>query len=124
MFVPQFEPLIAQSYADDVHEQIMSGWIGPSKATQAFEEKLCEITGAKYCLSTTSGTTALLMALSALDLHPNSTILFPAYTFLAGANAARFLGHKVKLIDVNPETLCMDPNSLQEIFRFKIINKL
>jgi len=31
MFVPQFEPLIAQSYADEVHKQIMSGWIGPGK---------------------------------------------------------------------------------------------
>lgn len=114
MFVPQFEPLIVQSYADDVQKQIMSGWIGPSKTTQAFEEKLCEITGAKYCLSTTSGTTALLIALSALDLPPESTVLFPSYTFLAGANAARFLGHKVKLIDINPETLCMNPNLLQE----------
>lgn len=114
MFVPQFEPLIAQSYADDVHQQIMSGWIGPGKATQAFEEELCKITGAKYCLSTTSGTTAILMALSALDLPPGSTILFPSYTFLAGANAAKFLGHRVKLVDINPETLCMNPNLLQE----------
>lgn len=114
MFVPQFEPLIAQSYADDVHKQIMSGWIGPGKATQAFEEELCKITGAKYCLSTTSGTTAILMALSALDLPPRSTILFPSYTFLAGANAARFLGHRVKLVDINPETLCMNPDLFQK----------
>lgn len=114
MFVPQFEPLITQSYADEVHKQIMSGWIGPGKATQSFEETICKITGAKYCLSTTSGTTAILMALSALDLPPESTVLFPSYTFLAGANAAKFLGHKVKLVDIKPETLCMNPNLVSE----------
>jgi perosamine synthetase len=114
MFVPQFEPLITAIYADNVKHQIMSGWIGPGKATQAFEEAICQITGAKHCLSTTSGTTALLMALSALHLPRNSTILFPAYTFLAGANAARFLGYKVKLVDIRPETLCMDPNLVSD----------
>lgn len=107
--IPQYEPYIRQEYADVVYKQIMSGWLGPGKTTFAFEEKICEITGSKYCLSTTSGTTAIIIALLSLELKPESTVLFPAYTFLAGANAARFLGYKIKLVDIKPETLSMTP---------------
>lgn len=116
-FIPQYEPLIKPSYADAVSKQILSGWIGPDKTTEAFEAKICEITGADYCISTTSGTTALMIALKVLTpedyWHRNKKIImFPAYTFLAGANAARFLDHKVKLVDIKRTTLCMNPGLL------------
>ena len=114
-FIPQYEPLIAESYADAVRDQILSGWVGPAKTTLEFEEKICEITGAKYCVSTTSGTVALLMSIIALDLRKNSKILFPAYTFLAGANAARLSGHRVQFVDIKLETLSMDPRLLLDI---------
>lgn len=114
-FIPQYEPLIAESYADAVRDQILSGWVGPSKTTVAFEEKICEITGAKYCVSTTSGTVALMMAVFALDLRKGSKILFPAYTFLAGANAAKLSGHEVQFVDIRLETLSMNPKLLLDI---------
>lgn len=109
-FIPQYEPLINKSYADAVNKQILSGWIGPSQTTLEFENKICEITGAKYCVSTTSGTTALMMAVIASKLKNHSKILFPAYTFLAGANAAKIMGHKIKLVDIKKETLSMNPD--------------
>lgn len=110
--IPQFEPLIKETYAEEVSNQVLSGWIGSAKATLEFEGHIQRITGSKYCLSTTSGTTALLIALAALELPPKSTVLFPAYTFLAGANAVRFLGHTIKLIDVREDTTCMDPDQV------------
>jgi len=111
-FIPQFEPLIEESYAEAVKQQILSGWIGPAKTTQAFEQKICEITGSKYCIVTTSGTAALMLAISSLELLANSTIIFPSYTFLAGANAASYLGHKVKLCDISRKTMSLDPDHL------------
>jgi perosamine synthetase len=89
-----------------------TGWVGPSKTVEKLEQKICDITGVKYAVSTTSGTMALVMAIKALELPEGSTILFPNYTFLAGANAARFCGLNVQLVDIKEETLCMDPEKV------------
>jgi perosamine synthetase len=112
--IPQFEPQIKRKYARAVYRQIMSSWIGVGPATKAFEEKLTEITGAKHALSCSSGSTAILMAIHSLGLAKGSTILFPNYTFIAGANAAKFLGHNVKFIDIKEDTLCMNPILVKE----------
>ncbi len=109
--IPQYEPLILPEYGDAVQCQINSGWIGPDRTTEAFEAKICQITGAKFCVSTTSGTTALLIAIKVL-FPENDLVSFPAYTFLAGANAAKFLDHEVKLVDIKRDTLCLDPDKL------------
>lgn len=108
-FIPQFSPQIRQKDMDAVQEQMLSGWVGPTQTTLKFENEIKLITGAKHCISTTSGTTAIILALKSLGLPTNSHILFPAYTFLAGANACRFLGHHIKLIDICSITLCMRP---------------
>jgi perosamine synthetase len=93
-----------------VARQIRSGWVVPSAATADFEAAIQAASGLPFAAATTSGTAALMVAIEALELPARSTILFPAYTFLAGANAARFLGHKVRLVDIREETLCMDPD--------------
>jgi len=116
--IPQFEPIKRRKDAKAVYKTIRKGNLGPGIVCLQLEERIKELTGAKYCLSTTSGTTALIMAIEALDLPKGSTILFPAYTFLAAANAARFMGYKVKLVDINSSTLCMDYYQLS-----KSINK-
>jgi len=109
-FTPQFEPLVKEEYAEAVKQQILSGWLGPAKATLLFESRIRGITGSKYCVSTTSGTAAIMLALGSLNLPPGATILFPSYTFLAGANAAKYLGYKVKLVDIKEDTLSMNPD--------------
>lgn len=112
--VPQFEPSIRSEYAAAVAQQILSGCIGPGRAVNEFESRLCELHGRKYCVSTTSGTMAIVLALQALQLSHGATILFPAYTFLAGANAARFLGLRVRLLDIRSETLSLRPELIAE----------
>lgn len=108
-FIPQFIPQVRQKDIEAVQRQMLSGWVGPAQTTLELEKEIKQITGAKHCVSTTSGTTAIILALKSLGLPANSNILFPAYTFLSGANACRFLGHRVQLIDISPTTLCMCP---------------
>ncbi len=108
--IPQFQPKVRSKDIKAVKEQMLSGWVGPSKTTILFEEEIKKITGAKHCISTTSGTTAIILSLKSLNFCRKSRILFPAYTFLAGANACRFLGHEVQLVDVKRDTMCMDPD--------------
>jgi len=112
-FIPQYQPEVRLRYIYDVAKQMYSGWVGTGKATDLFEDKIKEITGAKYAVSTTSGTTALILAIESLNLKKGSTILFPSYTFLAGANAARFMGYNIRLVDIKEDTLCMNPDLIK-----------
>ena len=97
--------------ADAVADQIRTGRIGCGAVVEEFERKICEVHRVKHCIATTSGTTALLLSLMALDLPASSTVAFPAYGMLAGANAARLLGLNVRLIDVEPYVGMMTGNS-------------
>lgn len=113
-FIPQFEPIRRLKDAWSVFKTIRKGNLGPGKICLQLEEEIKKLTGAKYCFTTTSGTVALIMAIESLNLPKGSTILFPSYTFLAGCNAARFMGYKIKLVDINPVTLCIDPRQLKK----------
>lgn len=88
--------------ADVVADQIRTGRIGCGAVVEEFERKICEIHGVKHCIATTSGTTALMLSLMAIDLPAGATVAFPAYGMLAGANAARMLGLNVRLVDTEP----------------------
>lgn len=111
-FIPQYEPRMKLKYIWAVAKQMHTGWVGPGLVTEKFEQRLKEITGARHVISTTSGTTALMMAIASLDIPKDKTILFPAYTFLAGANAAKFMGYNVRLVDIREESLCMNPAAM------------
>ena len=113
--VPQYEPLVRPKYARAVYRQIMTGNIGCCGRVKELEETLADLTGAKHVLATTSGTSALMLSLWALRLDPGTKILFPNYTFIAGANAATVLGYKVVLVDVREETLCMNPEHVKTL---------
>ncbi len=110
--IPLYEPFVKRSYAKTVASQIQSGWWGPGLMVGMFEKKLAEYVGAKYAVCVNSGTTALYLALKALISQGHlpgmtGTVGFPAYGMVAGANAARLAGLKVKLADVDRETLSL-----------------
>lgn len=117
-FIPQYEPLIKPEYAKNVRDQILSGWIGPGEKVEELESLICEKTGSKHCISTTSGTMALYLALKSYDLKYYDNVIFPDYTFLAGANAARMCDYKVQLIDIKEDTLCINPDELDKILSY------
>lgn len=79
-------------------------------ATQAFEKALAERTGASHAVVCSSGTTALHLAALALDLGPGDGVVVPSITFLATANAARYVGADVIFVDVDPDTGLMRPD--------------
>lgn len=112
-FIPQYAPDVRWRDIWAVVKQMKTGWVGPSKMTEKFEDLLRWHCLTNHCFSTTSGTTAIMMALYGLDLPQGSTILFPAYTFLAGANAARLMGFKIRLVDIKRDTLCVDPDKIR-----------
>ncbi len=86
---------------------------------QELEENLQNFTGAKYAITCSSGTDALLLAMMALDIQPGDEIITTPFTFIATAETIAFLGAKPLFVDIDEETYNIDPNKIAE----KITNK-
>ncbi len=71
---------------------------------EAFEAALAAATGARYAVACGNGTQALHLAVLAAGLGPGDRAIVPAVTFLATANAVRYVGADVVFADVNPDT--------------------
>jgi len=86
---------------------------GTAPQVVALEKEWAEYTGAKYCLTTCSGTAALHMALAACGVKPGDEVITAAFTFLASASCAIHQNAIPTFVDIDPRTYCMDPNKLE-----------
>jgi aminotransferase in exopolysaccharide biosynthesis len=86
--------------------------VGPY--VQAFEESLANLTGAKKVVAVSSGTAALQIALRVAGVKAGDEVLLPSLSFVATANAVSYLGGTPHFVDVEEETLGVDPDALRE----------
>lgn len=84
---------------------------GPGVA--AFERGLADRLGVPHAVAVSSGTSALQLALQALGVGPGDEVLVPSLTFLATANAVLLAGGIPRFVDIDPETLALDPEDLE-----------
>jgi len=107
--IPQMEPWYGEEEAAALAAYMRSGgWGTEFRQTEAFEAMLRAFTGACDCVATTSGTAALILALSACGIGPEDEVIVPDLTMIATANAVRFLGARPVFVDVEPATLNLD----------------
>ncbi|RAU22883.1 UDP-4-amino-4,6-dideoxy-N-acetyl-beta-L-altrosamine transaminase [Paramagnetospirillum kuznetsovii] len=86
-------------------------------AVTAFEAALAKVTEVADAVVCSSGTAALHLAALALDLGPGDAVIVPSVTFVATANAARYVGGEVVFADVDPATGLMGSEHLEEALR-------
>ncbi|MCP4363329.1 MAG: aminotransferase class I/II-fold pyridoxal phosphate-dependent enzyme, partial [Chloroflexi bacterium] len=90
-----------------------SNWIAPlGPNVDAFEQELCQITGAKHALALSSGTAALHLALIILDIQPGDEVVVSTLTFSASVNPIIYQRAKPIFIDSETESWNMDPHLL------------
>ena len=78
--IRQFVPLIEPTDCERVRRQVASTYVGSGEAVTQFEQAVATESGIRHCIATTSGTTALLLALWAVaEPSRPRKILFPAY---------------------------------------------
>ena len=112
--IPVSSPLIDEQDVSYVTKCLRSGWISSlGEDVLNFEKKFSEYHGAKYGVSTNSGTTALHLALAAMDLKAGDRIIMPTFTMIASINAAEYLKIGVNLVDANPETWTMNLEQIE-----------
>lgn len=105
---------IDQNDIDAVIHVLKGDWLTCGPYVDRFEGKLKDLTKASYVSACSNGTTALHLALLALGVGPGDSVLVPAITFLATANAVRFTGADVVFVDIDPNTGLITPQTLDD----------
>lgn len=114
-FIPQMEPNYGPEEKKAVREYLNSGgWIMEFKRTREFEEMIAGYTGAKYCSVVSNGTVALFIALFALGVGADDEVIVPNLTMIATPNAVKLCGAKPVLVDIDPESLCLDVDETEK----------
>ena len=114
-FTHQYAPSIGLLEAEACYSYLLKGgWLTEFKRVSEFEDRISNFIGSRYCIVTTSGTVALALSLMALGVGLGDEVLVPNLTMIATPNAVRLLGGEVILVDVEPETLCMDVQSIKK----------
>lgn len=114
-FIPIYKPSISELEKEYVRDALNSGWVSSQgKYIELFEEKFAAYCGTKYALTTSSGTAAIHLALVSYGITEGDEVIVPDFTFIATANAVRYTRAKVVLVDIEEDTLCIDPVKIEE----------
>ena len=113
--IPIASPDLGKEELNLVLDAMKSGWIssqGPY--IPRFEDQFAEYHETKFGVATSNGTTALHLALEALDVKKGDEVILPALTFVATANVVRYCNAKPVFVDINPNYWGIDSNSVEE----------
>ncbi|GMW00632.1 MAG: aminotransferase [Candidatus Hydrogenedentota bacterium] len=98
---------------DAVERVLTSGWYILGEELKAFEREFAEYVGAAHCLGVASGTDAIHLALRAAGVGPGDEVITVANTCVPTLCGITASGATPRLVDVDPETLTLDPNRLE-----------
>ena len=112
--IPVAAPDLKGNEEKYVVDAIRSSWISSSgQYLEKFEHEFARTCGTNSAITVCNGTVALHLALLALDVRPGDEVLVPSLTYIATANAVRYVGAEPVFVDVDPETWCLDPNLIE-----------
>ena len=89
-------------------------WSFYGKHEVAFNEEFAAYTGAASCAMMANGTVTLEVAMQALGIGPGDEVIVPAYTWLATGTAVVVVGATPVVVDIEPDTYCIDPVEVEK----------
>lgn len=109
---PWWQPEVGESEQQRVRAVIDSNFINDGAITEEFEGAIARLTASRHAVGVTSGTAAIYLSLMALEIGPGDEVIVPDVTFIATANAVTMTGARPVLVDVDPQTLNIDPAAI------------
>jgi len=113
-FLPYGRQQIDEDDIAAVTDVLRGNFLTTGPAVAAFETALADRIGTKHAVACSSATAALHLAVLGLDIEPGDTAIVPSMTFLATANAVRYVGAEVAFADVDPDSGMMRERDLAE----------
>lgn len=115
MTVPITKPFFGAEEMQAVQLPLESGWVVQGPFVREFEEKFSAFTGARFSVATSSCTTALHIAVAALELKPGDEVIVPAFTWISTANVVEYMGAKPIFCDIDLCTFNIDTGQIEAL---------
>lgn len=112
--LPYGRQLVDEGDVDAVVKVLRSDWLTTGPAVDSFERAFAAAVGAPRAVALSNGTAALHAIAAAANIGPGDEVIVPPMTFVATANAVRYLGGTVVFADVSRDTLNLDPTRVDE----------
>ncbi len=122
MTIPWWSVKTTGTELEHLRAVLESGYLNEGEVTSQFEFAITTRLNSNFAVSSTSGTTALYLALKALGIGRGDKVAVPNLTFIATATAVQLTGAEVELIDVNPQSMVMSEEGVEEAFSRGIRN--
>ena len=105
---------ITQKDIESVVDTLRSDYLTQGPKVEQFESKMCDITGAKYCVAVANGTAALHLAVKALNIEEGKEGITSPNTFVASANCMAYNGLKPNFADIDSRSYNIDPDKIED----------
>ncbi len=111
--IPIAKPIISEEEIKEVENVLRSGIIAQGPKVAEFEENFAEYVGVKHAVASSSGTTALHLALLAADIGPGDEVITTPFSFAATGNSILYVGAKPVFVDIDYKTYNLDPTKIK-----------
>lgn len=101
-------PFVGEEELSMLKRPLLSGWLTQGVCVSEFEEKFAHMHGVKYAIATTNCTTALHLALVALEIGAGDEVIVPSFTWITTVNVVEYVGATPVFCDINRETFNLD----------------
>jgi len=113
-FIPPARPLVGDEEIEAVTRVIRSGMLAQGPEVKAFEEEFAAHFGlGRACVAVNSGTSGLHLGLLSSGVTAGDEVIVPSFTFAATANSVALTGATPVFADIEPDTFCLDPASVE-----------
>ena len=112
-FLPFALPDLGESEMEQIRESLESGWVTTGPKVREFEAAFATAVSASHAVAVNSCTAALHLALEAIGLSPGDEVITSPYTFAATAEVVRYFDARPVLVDVELESLNLDPRLIE-----------
>lgn len=113
--IPISKPFIGEAEKQAVMAVLDSGMLVQGPRTAQLEERFSNICSTRFAVATSSGTTALHVALLAHEIGPGDEVITTPFTFMASVNAILYVGAKPIFIDIEEETFNINPDLIEAV---------
>jgi dTDP-4-amino-4,6-dideoxygalactose transaminase len=107
--IPIAKPIIGDAEKEKVMQVLESGILAQGEMVEELERKFAAVCQVKHAIATTSGTTALHLALLAHHIGPGDEVITSPFTFIASVNSIIYVGATPVLVDIDEETFNLNP---------------
>src|SRR3954454_17487796 len=112
--IPIAKPYLTKKEAKAAYDTILTGWITQGPRIAEFEQKFATYTGAKYAVAVSNCTTALHLAMIVGGIGPGDEVICPSMSYIATANAIKYVGAMPVFAEVQRETYNLDPIDVEQ----------